>query len=335
VPSGIIEGVVTALGEPELALRVMAGLGEVDLAAPSWAMWDLGRVVAGSPLLREQVDQGVPGLLERLRSDQCEEARRFVPRFDDFLYAFGSRGPDEWDLASATWETHLDLALGFIDRMRLADAANAPQNRFEELQRDRQQAIHAVLDRLAGEEEATAQFQMGLRAIDAWLPARERSKTTIIRMFHEGRVAVREIARRTVEQGHLDQVEDFSMLTLEEFEQFLEEPAAWSDTVRSRLARYEELESLMPPFIVVGACPPPSTWERRVESLRPAASAGDVLEGIAGCPGRATGTARSCSTRARGPCSCPATSWSPRSRTRHGRLCSWLPRRSWWTLGRS
>jgi pyruvate,water dikinase len=59
-----------------------------------------------------------------------------------------------------------------------------------------------------------------------------------------------------------------------------------------REKRYLELFELEPPFIVVGEVPPLSEWKRRDRVDADAVGAGDVLAGIAGCPGEATGRAR-------------------------------------------
>ena len=57
--------------------------------------------------------------------------------FDEFVYEFGSRGPNEWDIHSHTWETQPDLVLAAIDRMRQTDDAAAPDDR------NRRTGLHA------------------------------------------------------------------------------------------------------------------------------------------------------------------------------------------------
>ncbi len=49
LPVGILTAMAAAVGDPSLMMRLIGGLGEVDSAAPSMAMWDMGRVVADSP----------------------------------------------------------------------------------------------------------------------------------------------------------------------------------------------------------------------------------------------------------------------------------------------
>jgi rifampicin phosphotransferase len=100
VPAGIIAQVSAAVGDPTLANRLIAGLGGVDSAAPSWAMWELGRIAASSDLLSREFERGVSGLLERLRASDSPDAARFVEAFDSFIYEYGSRGPNEWEMRS-------------------------------------------------------------------------------------------------------------------------------------------------------------------------------------------------------------------------------------------
>ncbi len=57
------------LDDPQLAVRLLAGLGGVDSAAPSVAMWDLSRLATAEPMVDAAFDEGVSGLLERLRSE--------------------------------------------------------------------------------------------------------------------------------------------------------------------------------------------------------------------------------------------------------------------------
>src|SRR2546423_1637814 len=59
VPVGALNQIAAQLGDPGLAMRLVAGVGGVDSAAPSWALWELARQVAASPALMAQFDKGV------------------------------------------------------------------------------------------------------------------------------------------------------------------------------------------------------------------------------------------------------------------------------------
>jgi pyruvate,water dikinase len=293
IPLGIISQVCEALGDPSLAMRLVAGLGDVESAGPSWTMWELSRRVAASPVLTSEFDAGVEGLLDRLEAHRgVDEVDTFLGEFATFLREFGSRGPNEWEMASATWETKPELALAAVDRMRLMDDADAPQRHHEERIADREALSAEIIEKLADQPELQEQFSQALAAAQVFFPGRERTKTNAIRMTHEGRMAMHELGRRMVEAGHFDRVEDFSMLTDSELDDFLADPAAFRDVIRERRARYDELRGLEPPFVFKGEQPPVESWTARDDRGIEPAGPGDELRGIPGCPGRATGRAR-------------------------------------------
>lgn len=293
IPLGIITQVCAAVGDPSLAMRLVAGLGDVESAAPSFVLWELGRRVARSDGLTSEFDAGVPGLLDRLEGARGDgEVDTFLGALAAFLREHGSRGPNEWDTTSHTWETRPELALAAVDRMRLLDDGEAPDGHHAERVSDREAVAAEVAALLAGQPEVLEQFQQALASAAVFFPGRERSKTNAVRFIHETRVALHELGRRMVAAGHFGQLDDFGMLLADELDDFLADPAAFSGTLRERRARYDELAALEPPFVFAGEQPPVETWERRDAHTEAVAAAGDVLTGISGCPGQATGVAR-------------------------------------------
>lgn len=290
--AGVITSVCTAIGQPELATKLMAGVGGVDSALPSWAMWDLGRLAASSPALTAAFEAGPEHVLERLRADEGEEARNFIARFDDFLYAFGSRGPNEWESRCPTWETNPELALTAIDRMRVSPSSAAPTGHQAALAAEREKLGPQVVESLASDPETQAQFAAALRASALFLAGRERTKTTVVRLVHEGRMMMHELGRRMVAAGHFAEVNNFGMLRDDELTAFLDDPARFGPLIAEREARYAELARLEPPFVLNGDLIPTSKWPVRGETEVDVAGAGDTLTGIAGCPGKAVGRAR-------------------------------------------
>ncbi len=79
VPVGTISAIASAVGRADLIMPILAGIGDVDSAEPSYAMW----------------------ALSRLDPDSDE----FLDEFAAFLYEFGSRGPNEWESRSPSWES--------------------------------------------------------------------------------------------------------------------------------------------------------------------------------------------------------------------------------------
>ncbi|MBU3690408.1 MAG: phosphoenolpyruvate-utilizing protein, partial [Actinobacteria bacterium] len=293
VPLGIISAVATAVGRPDLIMPIISGIGEVDSAAPSQAMWDMGRQVADSKTLTKQFDKGVSGLLDRLqKKSKKRKVRAFLSAFDDFITDFGSRGPNEWEARSPTWETRPELALSAIERMRLASDDLNPRDQNAKRARDREIASKTLLDMVAADPEAHGQLSAGIGASRAWLPARERTKTNNIRIIHEMRMPMRELGRRMVERGAFDEIEDFGFVRASEIDQLLDDPHSLTDTIRVRRVEYEALEKKDPQFVFVGEASDPGTWPSRDGGEVTKLASGESLQGMPGCPGSATGRAR-------------------------------------------
>ena len=290
VPVGIIQGVAAEIGDPTLAMKLVCGIGGVDSAAPSWALWDLSRQVSSSSAIAAEFDAGRDGLVERLAANP--DTAKFVQSFQEFLETFGSRGPNEWEMSAPTWGTRPELALTAIDRMRQAPDEAAPQRHFEDRAAEREALTAQLGEALAGSPEVQGQFLAAVRAAGIFLAGRERTKTTIIKLTHESRLAFHEIARRLQADGHLERFEDFAMVTNEEYDRFLADPAAFRDTIAERRELFERLQRLEPPFILDGTVPPIEEWPERGATPVSPARPGEPLVGIPGCPGTHTGRAR-------------------------------------------
>ena len=266
VPVGVISGVATAVGRPDLIMPIIAGIGEVDSAEPSYAMWTLSRL--------------------------APESSEFAAGFAAFLYEFGSRGPNEWESRSASWETRPALALAAIDRMRVSPESANPRGPQAERAAEREAASAELLAMVEGDPATHGQLAAAIGCSKAWLPGRERTKTNNIRVIHEMRMAMREIGRRMVELGVFDEIEDFGFVTKDEMPAFLADPRPMATTVRERRAEYMRLEQLEPPFVFVGHSAGPDTWPRRDAVAADRLGVGDVLAGMSGCSGVAEGIAR-------------------------------------------
>lgn len=290
IPLGIIQGVTAAMGDPSLAMKLVAGIGDVDSAAPSWAMWRLSRQARADRTVDAEFGRGIAGLDARLRA--MPAAAGFIAQFDEFLARFGSRGPNEWEMSAPTWGTHPDLALAAIDRMREAPDLASPATHWDSRAAERAGLAESLVGALAADPEVQGQFEAAIRAAALFLAGRERTKTTIIKLVHEARLNFHEIGRRMLEAGHFDRLEDFALLTNEEYDTFLKDPGAFARVIAERRALFDTLQQVEPPFIVAGEVPPLDTWTPRGDDAPPRARTGDVLTGIAGCPGTYTGRAR-------------------------------------------
>ncbi len=288
---GVIGAVCAAVGRPEAAMRILAGLGGVDSAAPSYALWDLSRMVRADASLTRLFDAGSENLWERLRGDPAAEP--FVAAMETFLAEFGSRGPNEWDIYAATWETNPDLALAFVALMRLQDDEESPRLANEDRRAEREALTLDIAAMVEADPEAHGQFMAGVASAGVFVPGRERSKTNIIRVIQEIRMAVWELGARSVASGELDQPADACLLFEDELRALaageLEEPRRLIDQRRAHL---EHLRQLEPPFIINGRRPPHSEWSVVGSRQVPALGAGESIAGMPGCPGRYQGRAR-------------------------------------------
>jgi len=293
IAPGILGAVCTALGEPETAMKLIAGIGDVDSAEPSYRMWDLSRSVNASSEVSKEFNAGVAGLLGRLQASSNADAKKFVADFAQFIVEFGSRGPNEWEISADTWETKPEYALVVIDRIRLQSDAESPKIRNARKAEERKALtadIRAKVKPLG--EELAGQLEGALIA-SSQMAIRERTKTNIIRALHEVRMAFRELGRRRAAEGTLKDPHHVFALLDSELDQFLFEGASMKDTLATRHAQWQELQLLEPPFFIKnGIVPPLSEYKKKGQSNAAKAVVGEVVQGVPGCTGQYVGRAR-------------------------------------------
>lgn len=292
VPIGIITAVCEAVGRPDAVLKLLAGLGDVESAAPSMAMWDLGRRVVDSDELTAIFDGGYQGLDARLRASDAADASAFVEAFDEFVYSYGSRGPNEWEMRSPTWETEPDLALAAIDRMRLSDASAAPQLHNADRRAEREALGAEIAAMVEGDPETHGQFLAALNSATVFMPGRERTKTNNIKLVQEMRMAMHTLGHRRVEAGTFHQHNDFGLLTREELKEEVATPGTYTAVLREREALLHEVAELQEPFLFHGGRPDMSSYPRRDAVEIVPVGVDDVIQGVPGCPGTYEGIAR-------------------------------------------
>lgn len=293
VAPGILFAVAEAIGDPSVPMKLVSGIGDVDSAEPSYAMWDLSRMIRSSKELTAAFDAGVEGVLSQLRSSDASDASGFVAAFEDFLFEHGSSGPNEWELSADVWESKPTLALSMIDRVRMQSDDESPKKRNAARAAEREAVAAEVRAKVnALDADLAAQFEGALIAANM-LAFRERTKTTNIRALHEARQAFRELARRHVESGDLHELRHLFMLRDDEVEPFVRDPPAFTSTLAQRDQQWQTLWDLEPPFFIVdGNLPPISEWSRRGEASLTACGVGESIQGVPGCAGVTQGRAR-------------------------------------------
>jgi pyruvate,water dikinase len=292
VVTGALDQALAGLGDPNLAIRLMSGLGDIASAAPNQAMWNLGRLVRGDAGLTDEFEKGVDGLEDRIRASSRKAANEFAAEFDQFLYEFGSRSTEEWSAAPKTWETCHQIPLGMIDRMRLQEESKSPVAHAARLGKERGELVAQVRGQLQNDAEALDGLEAVLRTAELYSRSREQSKTNTIRALHEARLPIWELGVRYTRNGVLGRTEDITMLLESEFDTFIDDPQSFVPVIAERLEWYQALDELEPPFFVDGEIPPVNTWAKKKDPDLRAAEPGTVLPGLGACAGTATGIAR-------------------------------------------
>ena len=259
---------------------------------PSFRLWEMGRLVAGSAALTAAFDAGLDGLDGRLAALDEEAADRFGAALASFQARFGARGPNEWEPRSATWGTDTALVLTLVDRIRLAPDSDDPAVRHEATAARSQQAIEEFRQIVSVSEEAAGTFELALTSTNAFMPARERTKDTIVKIIHEVRLAALELGRRLAADGRLHDPRHVFMLADADLDAAVAGPTLADEAAR-REENYLALGELQPPFVFVGDPGPVASWPRKDAAPHvEAATAGTALTGLGGATGVATGRAR-------------------------------------------
>ncbi len=291
VGPGILSA-LTAESDPSMLTKLLGGIGGVDSALIANEIWKMSRTVRGSKELTAVFDAGLSGLDARLEAGRSAEIVAFRSGVDDFMYEFGSRGPNEWDLYSDAYETRPALLYSALDRLRGNNDAADPAAGEARNAAERERLSAQLASTLAGNDEALGMLSTGLSSASVFMIARERCKTNNIRVLHEIRMCFNELGRRMVAAGHLDHARQIYMLTEDELDAYAANPASFSQPLRERESDYLALYELQPPYIYDKSTPPLSQWARKSDSVYTSVKVGDVLKGVAGAPGTATGTAR-------------------------------------------
>lgn len=285
----MLAGLAGSVGRPELVLELISGLGDVESASPSWGLWDLSRQANSSTSVTALFDQGPEAVYAALANPADEQVAAFAESFENFLFKSGSRGPNEWDIHALSWESDPVQPLRLVNSIRHASDSDSPAARHERLAARREAALQQLRAALGDNSEALATLDVAMASTSLCVPARERTKATSVAVINEVRMAIRELGRRGVEAGLYAKPEDVMMLLAGELDEYVAHPASFKDTIAQRLADYEWLYTIEPPFIIKEDPLPLEQWTRRERVRMSPLGQGDVLVGLGGGAGRYSG----------------------------------------------
>ncbi len=293
--SGIGPGILAPMigeSDPAAVTKLMTGIGDVDSADIAAQIFNISRIVRDSPELMAEFDGDLDGLLDRVAKMDTPAAMRFLAAVDGFMYEHGSRGPNEWDIYAWGYETRPTLLWQAIERARGADEESNPVATVARGAAERNRVIARYEEAFSGNDDALAAFHIAVKAIEVFMAARERCKSSNIRAHGEVRMCFGELGRRMTERGHLAHGRQIYMLLSSELDAFMVDPGSLVTTLERREQDYLALYDLEPPYIVDGTVRPLGEWARRNSTEVELVAVGDVLQGVAGSPGHVTGTAR-------------------------------------------
>lgn len=291
---GAVGAVCEALGRGSDAVKLFSGIGHVESAGGSVAVWDLSRRVRTSAALSAAFDEGVEGLLGRLRAADLPDVSGFLEHLEGLLDEYGHRGPNEWDLSSPCWATNPELVLGMIDRVRYQSDDHDPTVVSARASEERRRISAEIDVALESDPETRATFNAGLRSGTLFYQMREGGKSALIRLHYEAKVTLMELGRRLVDKGGLSRPEDVFMLLDHELDEIVDVPSGWAFKLAQRRGSFERLATLEPPYIVDSRLGPPpiDQWPVRGAVSDRKLEVGDILRGASGAPGKVSGTAR-------------------------------------------
>lgn len=291
---GAVSAICDAIGRGHDAVKLFTGIGGVESAGGSVALWALSRLVRNSPALTAAFDQGLVGVLDRFAAMESPDASRFLSDLHAALAEYGHRGPNEWDLRSPCWSTNPEMVVGMVDRIRLQGDEHDPSVVAGAAGRERSDLAAEITGLLDSDAETQAAFVAGLRSGVLFYQLREAGKSALIRLHFEAKLALFELGRRMCASGAIEEPQHVFMLVDSELDGFLADPTGWAATLTERQKQFDALASLEPPYIVDSRLGPPpiDQWPRRQGGAKRRVEVGEILRGAPGAPGRVTGRAR-------------------------------------------
>ncbi len=271
-----------------LLVTILGYAGDVESAAPTYALWSLSRTVKNDPAMTALFDSGVENVVAQLPTARGG----FWSDFAAFIAEFGYRGPSEWDLGTESWESKPSLALGLIDRMRQLDDSDSPSSK---------QAAHAaatdkaMMEATAGMDAATeAAFRGAVGSARRFAGWRESGKSSCIKIMNEARMALIELGERLAAKGVIDHSRQIFIALDEELDSLALEEMTLRPVLAQREKEWNALKDLEVPTFLDGSkpIPPISEVPRKGANKAEKAAKGTILTGAAASTGVVEGVAR-------------------------------------------
>jgi pyruvate,water dikinase len=275
------------LGEPGLALRLFAALGNMPVAEAGLALWRLAALAHADGDTETAVSS--ENNWSELRAKLCrtEHGRKFLAAWDAFMSEHGHHCRGEFELSNARWSETPDYILGLVRGYLRSLGQSDPLENQRRLAEERERLTVQCRARLKNPIKRWI-FSHSLRRTQELAVYREQLKNLGIRRFAFVRRVLLVLGQRLHEQGSLSCRDDIFFLEVSELEPVATGSASfdWRKRIASHRREYETNLKLNPPRVVNG----------RFDPNAPAWSAANAdvkfLTGIPVSPGIVTGPAR-------------------------------------------
>ncbi len=275
-------------GEDE-AMVLLQGLDTMSMVVGR-ALRGLAAVANAEPRVVEALEAGDSPeiILETLQT--MPEARDFLDAFDAFLNEHGYR-PESFDSINPSWIENPSFVIHIVKSYMAGPPKDLDAER-EELAREAEARLEAVLEKIGDDEDRRAEFLRWYKeARESWVLKEDHSYYIDQASSACVRMAVAEIGRRLHLRGHLDYPDDVFYMSLPEAREALLSPAPepLQELVAPRKQERERFMRVVPPRYI-GTMPPEGPGEE--QDSGPAAEDVEGLRGMPGAPGSYTGPAR-------------------------------------------
>jgi phosphohistidine swiveling domain-containing protein len=286
--------------DPTEAYQTLQGFHTRSVDA-SQGLWDLSRLAKASPALSELFRTKSPaGVAAAL--DETDEGRAFRRRLDEYLDEFGWRSDAVYDLADVPWREDPTIPLASIATFIALDDGESPEALYRRAAAQRERLLGELRDKLADDPVTLAKLDELYEAARYSFPLTEDHAFYIDQLgVGVFRRFVQEVGRRLAAKDVIAAPEDVFYLYRDELVDALTNGGDRRNVIAQRRASFVQAAAVIPPGALGTPPPPPETPDPFMDALvfrllgmvPPEENTDpEALRGVAGAPGRYTGTAR-------------------------------------------
>ncbi len=274
-------------GDGTFANRLLAGMGDMDIARAGLELWRLAARAQESPAVRRAVLSGDSWGVTRKRISNLEGGDEFLRCWDRFMGQHGHHTRGELEVYNPRWSEMPDYILETVRAYLKSTVTTNPLEHYEKRARERDELAAECRRRLKNPFRRLM-FNFYLNQAQRGCVLRENIKSVAVVYWAAIRSMLLELGERFAKRGITGGRDDIFFLEFDEVVPVIRGEAEFKvrETVASRRAEYERNMRITPPKVVVGKFDTESFVPEDIDCER------DSLTGIPVCPGIVTGPAR-------------------------------------------